>query len=368
MKERIYLPNLNGIRFFAAFMVIISHLELNKSYFNLANNFQIVKHLGVLGVTLFFVLSGFLITYLLIKEKEKETKINIKNFYLRRVFRIWPLYYLIGALSIFVFPHIELLNMPNLKLEFDYNNQIFLVIFLFIFLLSNLLVSIKVIPFAAQTWSIGTEEQFYLFWPILINKVKNSKYWFVAIIILYNLLIFSIKMPFFENIKYIGLIKNYIFSFQLDSLTVGALGAYWFHKKSVVLKYITNNYFGFIAFCGMIVSIMFDIHFRFFNSTIYAFLFLNIILNLVANKSLTQLLENKALNYLGKISYGLYMYHQILIVISINLLLKWNVFNNLNLFLMSVTMTILVSSLSFEFFEKPFLNKKEKFSVFRSLK
>lgn len=368
MKDKIYLSNLGGVRFIAAFMVIMSHLELNKSYFNLDNIFQTVKHLGSLGVTLFFVLSGFLITYLLIKEKEKEKKINIRNFYIRRVLRIWPLYYFIGILSIFVFPYIEILNIPNLKLEFDYDNQFFLVIFLFIFLLSNLLAYIKVVPFAVQTWSIGTEEQFYLLWPILINKVKNINQWFVALILSYNLLLYVINISFFENIKYMGLIKSFIYTFQLDSLTIGALGAYWFNKKGRILNNITNNYLAFMTFCVLSFVIMFNYQFPFFNVTIYALLFVVLILNLVANKSLSLLLENKVLNYLGKISYGLYMYHQIIIVICINFLLNKNAFNGLNLFLMSVSLTILVSGLSYKFLEKPFLDKKDKFSIFRSLK
>ena len=109
-KYRIHFNNLNGLRFLAALMVVICHIEQNKKGFLLPNLRALVKHLGVLGVDLFFVLSGFLITILLLKEKEIFKKIEYKKFYLRRILRIWPLYYLVVILSLFVLPNIPFLS------------------------------------------------------------------------------------------------------------------------------------------------------------------------------------------------------------------------------------------------------------------
>jgi peptidoglycan/LPS O-acetylase OafA/YrhL len=81
--NKVYFPNLNGLRFFAAFSVMLYHF-FGEGLIN-----------GHYGVVLFFVLSGFLITYLLFEEKEKFGKIEIKKFYFRRILRIWPLYYLV---------------------------------------------------------------------------------------------------------------------------------------------------------------------------------------------------------------------------------------------------------------------------------
>lgn len=95
----VYLPGLNTIRFIAAFTVIINHIELFKRNFNQSNflNIAAIFSMGRLGVVLFFVLSGFLITYLLLLEKDKFKTIDIKRFYIRRALRIWPLYYLLLA-------------------------------------------------------------------------------------------------------------------------------------------------------------------------------------------------------------------------------------------------------------------------------
>ena len=91
--KKIYFPNLNGLRFIAAFMVIVHHVEQFKSLFGLENVFHespFISIVGKLGVVLFFVLSGFLITYLLLVEEEVTGTISIKSFYIRRFLRIWP--------------------------------------------------------------------------------------------------------------------------------------------------------------------------------------------------------------------------------------------------------------------------------------
>ncbi|MBU1820427.1 MAG: acyltransferase, partial [Bacteroidetes bacterium] len=89
-----YFPNLNAIRSIAAFMVLFHHIEQAKNALGIANiyHLSIVKHAGRLGVGLFFVLSGFLITFLLLQEKTNHGSISTRKFYMRRVFRIWPIY------------------------------------------------------------------------------------------------------------------------------------------------------------------------------------------------------------------------------------------------------------------------------------
>ena len=105
---KVYFKGLDTLRAIAALVVVIGHIELQKKEIgipNLINHPYIRLASGHIGVVLFFVLSGFLITYLLAKEKEKAGKIAFKKFYIRRIFRIWPLYYLILLLSFLFFPH-----------------------------------------------------------------------------------------------------------------------------------------------------------------------------------------------------------------------------------------------------------------------
>ncbi len=365
-KDSLYLPNLNGVRCIAAFMVILSHIELNKSYFGIGNTFHNVKVFGKLGVTLFFVLSGFLITYLLLHEKERYGKIKISFFYFRRILRIWPLYYFIVLLSLFVLPYFNLFKIPHFRLEFDTDIQFFITCFLFAFFLPNLLISIKLIPFATQTWSIGTEEQFYAIWPIIINRIKNLKKMFLFIISFYYIVIFCINLSLFDSIKYIVLIREYCNMLQLDALTLGSLGAYSFYKIDKSIELITANVSLILSIFVLTMALLYDVEVPFFNSLFYALLFVILIINLVYKKILLRVLENQFFNYLGTISYGLYMYHQIAIVLCINVLLKFHIMNDVALYVSSIVITVLIAGLSHKFLEKPFLTLKNKWSVFNS--
>ncbi|MGN7808401.1 acyltransferase family protein [Flavobacterium johnsoniae] len=360
-KSSGYFPNLNGVRFIAALIVIISHIELNKSYFEYSNSFQAIKFLGKLGVSLFFVLSGFLITFLLLKEKKDYKKINLKFFYFRRILRIWPLYFLVVIMSLFILPNFEIFNIPNLKLEYTSSIEFVKVLVLLMFFLPNVLIIIKLIPFATQTWSIGTEEQFYLIWPLLISKTDHLKRYFLGIILFYNLVLIFMYNSSFDHIVYIKLIRGYIETIQLDSLTFGALGGYFLFHKNKIIDVIINNYIFCLSILLMIISLFFDPYIIYFKTSLNAVFFIIIILNLVQNKDIAGLLENRFFFKLGEISYGLYMYHQIVIVFFINCFIRLNFFSNSMLYIFTFAGTILVSHLSYKFFEKPFILKKEKY-------
>ena len=101
-NTKVYFENLNAIRFIAASFVIVAHIEFFKKLFHLPNFFEneVISIIGRLGVVLFFVLSGFLISYLLFVEKKVTKTISVKKFYIRRILRIWPLYFLIILLAL----------------------------------------------------------------------------------------------------------------------------------------------------------------------------------------------------------------------------------------------------------------------------
>ena len=174
-ENKRYFPNLNGIRCIAALLVVFHHLEQAKHAFGIDNFYDvtIIKHAGRLGVGLFFVLSGFLITYLLLEEKGRFGDVDAKKFYLRRVFRIWPIYFLIIGLSFFVFPHIDLLYFPGANEKLAHNVAPRLALLLLV--LPNYAFVLYDLPYwCAQTWSIGVEEQFYYLWPWIIKYPKKS--------------------------------------------------------------------------------------------------------------------------------------------------------------------------------------------------
>lgn len=184
---KIYFPNLNGLRFIAAFMVIVHHLEQNLSIFGLKNNWDnpVIRSIGGLGVELFFVLSGFLITYLLLAESKTTATISIKEFYIRRILRIWPLYYFIGLLAFIILPQFDLFEISAFADRFHLNYSLSLVLYL-LFLPNLLLFGYDIIvPYASQSWSVGVEEQFYLIWPVIMKLFKNKILSLISVIFVY---------------------------------------------------------------------------------------------------------------------------------------------------------------------------------------
>jgi peptidoglycan/LPS O-acetylase OafA/YrhL len=363
----VYFPNLNALRFIAAMMVLVHHIEQYKSIYNIDSLwlYDPIQNMGRLGVALFFVLSGFLITTLLLDEKGYTGTISIKKFYMRRILRIWPLYFLIVGLSLFVIPYINFLKVPISDVQVLHQN-FFQKIILFTFFLPNMaIIAYAPVAFCSQTWSIGVEEQFYLLWPTVMKYVKNKFVFSVVFIVIflaikYTLLQLRVHQPKF-------FISRYLDVFPIDCMLIGGLFAFIGYDKRkvfVAIKQIFfNKYLQYVVFTLTVYFLIRGYNFQFFQLEVYSLLFGIIIFNLALNKDRIINLEYKWLDYMGKISYGLYIYQVIAIIIVMNTLLRFNVFNNVVLYVLTIAITIVLAALSYRFFEKPFVAKKLKFSV-----
>mgnify|MGYP006078778533 CR=1 FL=1 len=366
--EKTYFPNLNGIRFIAAFFVFIHHLEQFKYLYkidNFSNDYPFIKLIGKLGVVLFFVLSGFLITYLLLAEEKLNSQINIKKFYIRRILRIWPLYFLILFSGLFIIPNLNFIVTPFFNQDI-FNNDPFKIILIFIFFLPNLAYAIfGLIPYVSHTWSIGTEEQFYLIWPVLLKFTKNKLRIIVLVIIFYLTFKFLLYTNFLDFISFKNLILQFWLTFNIDCMAIGGLFSYLVFKKSKLLRYLMNKFSFYITLISLCFFLYFRLDFLFFHYEVYAILFGIIILNLSSNNSFSRILENNIFNFLGKISFGIYMYHPFAIILTINIFIYFNFINNLAILFLSLVITLVLSGFSFFYFEKFFLIKKNKYLVLK---
>ena len=366
LNNKIYFPNLNGIRFIAAFLVIIHHIEQIKNLFGLESKWTnpAINLIGPLGVILFFVLSGFLITYLLLVEEKEMKGISIKSFYIRRILRIWPLYYLIIVLSFFLIPQISFLNLTGWS-DHIYND-FFLKLVLFVFFLPNLaLVLFPPVAYASQTWSVGVEEQFYLIWPILIKNVKNKKRLLYTIIFGYlflKLILFNLIQDFLFWNDYMSYAKAFFESFNIDCMAIGGLFAVYLFENDKKIKLFISRYTQIIVYTILLILLLNGIKIPYVNFEFYAVLFGVVILNLAANENTILKLENKLFHYLGKISYGLYMYHPLAIVITLKILAIFKIDNIVIQYLSVISITILIAGVSYRYFESYFIQKKLKFS------
>jgi peptidoglycan/LPS O-acetylase OafA/YrhL len=181
MQTRVYFSNLDSLRFLAFLAVFIAHagilFPISTDWFY--RLYRLIISQGAYGVNFFFVLSGFLITYLLLLEKRKNGFVSIKTFYLKRILRIWPLYYIVMLISVFLLPVFiqaigadyiagNMRTFPNLGMLIGEHAKTW-----FLFFAGNFYrgAELGAVPFALGVlWSVCVEEQFYLFWPCIVRK------------------------------------------------------------------------------------------------------------------------------------------------------------------------------------------------------
>jgi peptidoglycan/LPS O-acetylase OafA/YrhL len=374
--EHIYFRGLNGLRFFAALAVIVTHIELIKQEFgfeNLWHSNPLVFELGGLGVVFFFVLSGFLITYLLLQEKKVTGTIAVKKFYLRRILRIWPLYYLVVILGFFVLTHFQFMDIKFLEMRQQGNfheNLIFYLLFL-----PNLAFAVYgAFPHIGQTWSIGVEEQFYILWPVLVKHSKNILRALLLVITILILLKAIVLMAWENNPTnpFLKVLKPFLAMTKMESMAIGGLGAYFLFNSPAV-KILFNNIL--LAGCLVITFILPFVTPSVIQNGIYlvySVIFLIIMMNISSNPNSFLKLENGIFKLLGNISYGIYMYHLMVVAFVVGGLkyLEFKVDNGfvsqLLIYTTSISLSILVSWLSYTYFEKWFLRLKTKFTIIKS--
>jgi peptidoglycan/LPS O-acetylase OafA/YrhL len=362
-SPRFYHPELDGLRFIAFLLVFIHNAPSISS----SRIWTLLHEYGWIGVDLFFCLSGFLITKLLITEHEQTGEINIRNFYVRRILRIAPLYLIYIAL-IFIFPtffqrkytDLETLQVAGL-ITFTFN---FIYIYLFPF----------AIPFFVHLWTISYEGQFYLFTPWVIKKIRTVSPKKTTSILLTIFLIGTALRAIFiySQFKHPAI---YTLPFtRFEALLGGvaiALGTFdnSLHKiktRALFVLGITLNALVFVL--PKIYEINWDLMLSYLSVGIGLTL---VLLSIIRQSNLIgkRLLSNPLLVYLGKISYGLYIFHLIGISIAFQVcesFLSVGIRNfdqqNALVFMLGLLITIAFSSIAYWLIEKPFLKLKDRFS------
>ncbi len=358
-----WFPGLNALRFFAASLVILMHSWSNQVG-------QGLPHLpewpiffkGLYAVSFFFVLSGFLITYLLLKEKEKTNTISIKHFYLRRVFRIWPLYFLILIAGLFFYWTIA----PKVGMAVPIHYSKTTAILLYVFFLANLMNSLfEVGGIVHVTWSIAVEEQFYLFWAPLVKRYGSK---LPAIIFTFSLAFLLLSI--LNNYNVFGLSEGwqlFLRTLQFHYMGIGA-GFAWLlyhHKERLLSHPVFSSKAWQIILTVAILAFLFLYKKNQNGEAMLALpvglLFGWLIINISSNPKRIFRLDNKVLHYLGNVSYGVYMYHVPVVYAAAILFSKISPLQaSFPLYLISYYgfvfgATIVVAGLSYRFLEQPIL-------------
>lgn len=359
MNNNKHIIQLDGLRFFAVLMVMIGHWLQWKW-----QNPILLKIPFVHGVILFFVLSGFLITRILLTNRDlynhgNENKfLLVKNFYFRRFFRIFPIYYL---LLIFLF----LINFENTRELFPW----------LISYSSNIYQSINNVKIGNfnHFWSLAVEEQFYLFWPFVILFVKQKK----TLTFIVGAILLALIVRTFLFI-YVGkwMTTSFFTLSSMHALGLGALLAYFKTYTPIVETKLSKAKWLYLVLVLYIGSLLIQNVFQLswykaiLDHFFFAILSFFIILRASENnfKGFAKiLLENRFVTYSGKISYGLYIYHLFVPTLFHFVCTKLGVSIKGNFIIFYLT-TFVLAHFSWVLIEKPINRLKNNYPYFNKKK
>jgi len=360
-KRRFYEPELDCLRFAAFLAVFIFHAR----YFlkaalptALENTIDVVGGAGAFGVDIFFVLSAYLITELLLRERTRTGDLDVRAFYLRRILRIWPLYFFFLGIS-FLFPFFD----PGQQFGWKYLTG-------FSLLAGNWTVIRLGIPasVASPLWSVSMEEQFYLCWPPLVKRLSTRGIVLsVAVLLtisnLTRLLLYIFVDPSNQSIWFNTITR-------LDPIALGILLAVLLRTKRIGITGLGRLFVLALSCAGLLaVSRYGALTWNLYRLSLaglfgYPLMALSCFGMVAATVGIhSRLAQNAALIYLGKISYGLYVYHLLGFWIAERLF--ENVRGPLHGIVCvvgSLSFTVALAAASYRFLESPFLELKKRFT------
>jgi len=360
MRGRYYRPELDVLRFLAFLIVFVHHAMYNFS--------PTVARVGAYGLSLFFVLSAFLITELLQREKRLTGTIKIRSFYIRRGLRIWPLYFSFLAGTV-----VLAWVVPTYKAPLG-------MLVCFTFLLGNTYIGQNGFPNnpASYLWSISVEEQFYLFWPFLNRKCSPRTLAWIAFATLPVGSLTALTLWWLGASAAIGIWTNSLVEFQffgygvlLSLLLKGRIPR--FAAPARVLLFVAGGCVWFAAARWSGINMQ-GREGPFGPMLGYHIVGMGCLAILLSLYGLDERWLPRPFVYLGKVSYGLYVFHELSLEIAERLVLRapaWtkngnHVFYGVEHATLGLTISIALAWASYRYFESPFLRLKEKFTVVRS--
>jgi len=341
------LPGLDGVRAIAVIAVVWHHAGAGAVGQSVALN-------GFLGVDLFFVLSGLLITGLLLREQATNGRISLANFYMRRALRIFPLYFLILALLALYF---LLASAASTQRGAFVHDLPWLVTYT-----SNWVPAHGVM---AITWSLSTEEQFYLAWPPLLAWWGRRALWPLAIFLAANQALnlglldgwwsaFDAarqELPILQT-TFTPILLGVLLAFALDSplratlrrWTAGPMLSLWLVLLAMLACW-PGNVQGLPRLAFHVAATM---------------SLAGIVLQPASR--IVSVLEWKPLVIVGTVSYGVYLWHMLVLDVVVRLANRWHVNTPLVVFIACLTGTVAVAALSYRWFEAPLLRLKARYA------
>lgn len=365
-KTHFYRPELDALRFFAFFCVFFHHgPELSTAVraaqwkVQLAHVFMLLRAAGGFGMSLFFLLSSYLITELLLREKAFTGEVHLKAFYIRRILRIWPLYFFALGLAVLLGVFIPDPYWMNRRA-----------------VLAFLLFSVAWIPGGTQTpfnvlWSIGVEEQFYLLWPCLAKfgaarAIRIASYIVIAVSFIAVVLLAHTNQHLWYNplVEFLYFAIGALVSLSLKGTPPPAVLRPWMRLPVFFLglfAWVEAQHIGKLTLQPEAPPAWRDCIFFGLAAVGSVLIFLSIL-------GLQKSAIRWPFLYLGKISYGLYVFQGVTLELTMRWLPRFSYAFvwNLAVYAIALGLTIAIASLTYKFLEMPFLRLKYRFEFVKS--
>lgn len=353
MKSK--LPSLNGLRAISVIIIVIHHFFIQTPALRKLNENEQLRPFihfiqdGHLAVSIFFIISGFLITSLLMKEEKQTETISLKKFYLRRTLRIFPAYYFLllcyFGLHSLGFIHISgdsWLTALTYTKDFNYHQADW---------------------FTWHAWTLSIEEQFYLCWPFifLLGNVPRKIFAFAVVLIVPIIRLYTYYNP-------VSWITEYTIFLRIDTIGLGCLAAIY---KDQILAFINAKYWKTIFWISIAIILLIPFAYvltdPFGLSTIWIVIgtahgtIANICVTLIMLYSIYfskglwfKFLNTKAMDFIGVLSYSIYLWQQ---------LFTFKSHSFISIFPINLLLIIAAALFSYYVIEKPFLKLKSKFET-----
>ena len=199
----------------------------------------------------------------------------------------------------------------------------------------------------------------------MIRQTKTTRLLVVMVLLfLFFYFLRSLTVLYMPEIGWWKYLNEFIKSLRITCMILGAMGAYftYFHRDSQFIRILFHKITQWILYISLIALLSFGVYLKGINQEFYALIFTLILMNLAKNPNSILSLESPVFDYLGKISYGMYMYHTIAVVIGVKIALNFQQSNWVS-YPIAYILTISISALSYQYFEKPFLKLKDKFTI-----
>ena len=363
-STRFYHPELDIVRFFAFLMVFVHHAIPHEPAFwmklgiaePIARVIGGIGSMGAFGVDVFFALSAYLITELLLREKQQCGEVDVRAFYLRRILRIWPLYFVFLAFAAALHWII-----PGQQIGWRAGMA-------FTFLAGNWWIVFQGFPSSIifPLWSISIEEQFYLTWPAIVRRISRNAMAVFAIV----MLVIATLTRIYLGAHHAGETQVWCNTLaRLDPIALGILAAIVLKGRTPNLQplarvaLVVGGVTG-IALAANYWMVKFDPLATSSMVLGYPAAALGSVALLVAVLNEHAMLRKSALVYLGRISYGLYVFHVLGLMISDYTVQDQTASLGRYILRVSVALatTIGLAAASYRWLETPFLHIKQRFT------